>query len=205
MEKELDVEYDQIFIIDCLPEEEREKYKISQDLMQFLADNGIKQETSICRNRPLFMATMKSLEKRAANGEKFALHIISHGDAKGLWIKSTDEDVLWTDLRNFLKEINSHMKGSLIVNMTSCLGLHGIKIVDENEAQLPFFGLIGYSKDLPVGIGKEFNREFYQKMLAGEDISQAVSEIKTTLSDDNFYCISALGYKAIKNTLNRYK
>lgn len=198
----LDVEYDQIFIIDCLTEDQYNNWKISQDLKQYLADNGIQQTASICRNKKLVIATLQHLVRLAAGGTKFCLHIVSHGDENGLWIESTDEDVSWKEFRNFLKNINLSMGGTLTVNMTSCLGLHGIKIVDEKSSMLPFFGLIGYSEDLEVDRGKEINNLFYKKLLDGKQINVAVDEIKTELSDTNLYCISSVGYKAIKNTKN---
>ena len=144
----LDVEYDQIFIIDCLTEDQYNNWKISQDLMQYLADNGIQQTVSVCRNKKLVVSTLQHLAKLAASGTKFCLHIVSHGDENGLWIETTNEDITWYEFRNFLENINSSMGSSLIINMTSCLGLHGIKIVDEKSSLLPFFGLIGYSEDL---------------------------------------------------------
>ncbi len=201
----LEVEYDQIFIIDCLPEEQYNKYEISQDLMQFLADNGIQQSTSICRNKKLVISTLNHLVELSASGTKFCIHIVSHGDATGLWIETTKEEILWEDLRSFLKDINTNMGKTLTVNMTSCLGLHGIKIIDESSETLPFFGLVGYSIDLPVPQAKKINHLFYQKLLDGKQINTAVEEIKTDLSDSNIYCISAIGYKEIKNTLSRHR
>lgn len=201
----LDVEYDQIFIIDCLTEDQYNNWKISQDLMQYLADNGIQQTVSVCRNKKLVVSTLQHLAKLAASGTKFCLHIVSHGDENGLWIETTNEDITWYEFRNFLENINSSMGSSLIINMTSCLGLHGIKIVDEKSSLLPFFGLIGYSEDLEVDRGKEINNLFYKKMLDGKQINDIVDEIKIELTDKNLYCISSVGYKSIKNTSSRYK
>jgi len=145
------------------------------------------------------------LTKLAANGTKLCLHIVSHGDKTGLWIETTQEEVTWEEFRSFLQTINTSMGGTLTINMTSCLGLHGIKIVDENASTLPFFGLIGYSVDLEVDRAKEINHLFYQKLLDGKQINEAVEEIKTELNDNGLYCISSEGFKAIKKTLGRHK
>jgi hypothetical protein len=166
--KQLDAEYDHVFIIDVLPEQEYERFKISQDLMQFLANNGIPQKLSICRNKKLFLATMQYLVRAAAKGEKFALHFVGHGNEQGIGIKTTNEFLPWEDYRMFLNNINSHMNGNLLVNMTSCKGLHGIKIVDVNTLPLPFFGLIGCSKNLKVSKGKQINQLFYYKIIEGK-------------------------------------
>lgn len=73
----LDVEYDQVFFIDCLLEDEHNKWKISQELMKFLADNGIVQTSSICRNKKLVIATLQHILKLASSGTKLCLHIVS--------------------------------------------------------------------------------------------------------------------------------
>ena len=74
--KNLNVDYDYVFIIDCLTEEEYNKWKISQGLSQFLADNGIKQFSSICRNSKLVIATLKYLVKLSKEGAKFSIHFV---------------------------------------------------------------------------------------------------------------------------------
>lgn len=202
--KELDVEYDFVFIIDCLPENERTSFELSKDLMDFLAKNGIQQTTSICSNKKLVIATLNYLNQIAKSGKKFCIHFISHGDKDGLWIKETKEDIYWNEFTTHLNEINNNLSQTLTINMTSCLGLNGIKIINEGDTDLPFFGLIGYSEELEIGRGKRINELFYTKLLDNKKIDEAVEEIKAELSDQNLYCISSMGYKALKNTLNKY-
>lgn len=201
----LDAEYDQVFFIDCLPENEYNEWKISQDLMKYLADNGVVQTSSICRTKKLVIATLHHLLRIAKSGTKFCLHIVSHGDKTGLWVKSTKEDVFWADFTKLLEQINNAMGGTLMVNMTSCLGLHGIKMVDENSENYPFFGLVGYSDDLEVDKGKEINKLFYKKIMDGKEVQEAVKELRDELKDDKLYCMSAQGFKIIKNKLSRHE
>jgi hypothetical protein len=200
----LDTEYDQVFFIDCLPEDEYNNWKISQDLMKYLADNGVVQTSSICRTKKLVIATLHHLHKIANGGTKFCLHIVSHGDKTGLWVKSTEEDIYWEDFTKLLERINQAMGGTLMVNMTSCLGLHGIKMVDESSEHYPFFGLVGYSDDLEVDKGKEINKQFYKKIMEGKEVQEAVTELRNELNDDKLYCMSSQGFKIIKNKLSRH-
>ncbi|WP_299111513.1 hypothetical protein [uncultured Winogradskyella sp.] len=202
--KKLDIEYDFVFIINCLPEKERVKFNISQDLMNFLAKEGVNQFTSICSNKVQVLEVFSYLKKLAKNGDKFCIHFISHGSKDGLWIKETQEDILWSEIRQHFNEINNLLGGTLTINMTSCLGLHGIKIVDENSTDYPFFGLVGYSKDLEVSQGKKINELFYSKLLNNKNVNEAVIEMKQELNDSNLYCISSQLYKAIKNTSNKH-
>jgi len=118
--------------------------------------------------------------------EQNLLHIISLGDKNVLWIKSTNEDVLWTEITELLEKINNAMSRTLMVNMTSCLRLHRIKIVDENSQHYPFLGLIGYSDDLEVEKGKEINKLFYTKIISGREVQQAVTELRQELNDEKY-------------------
>ncbi|MBK7867235.1 MAG: hypothetical protein IPJ75_09730 [Ignavibacteriales bacterium] len=145
--KRLDVEYDFVAIIDGLPDTERIQWKTSDNLTHFLAVNGIEQMSSLCDDKNMFDKSLKYFEALAQNGKKFCLHIICHGNKNGIAInKSLKEMIKWEEFREKLQTINNLMEQKLIVNMTSCYGLHGIKIVDENSAINPFFGLIGPSK-----------------------------------------------------------
>ena len=199
MKKILNVEYDEVFIIDALPVHEYERFQISQELMNFLAKNGIKQRTAKVPNHKAIMEVLQYLVGYAASGAKFCIHFVCHGNNNGLGLKATREMVYWHELQDYLCRINSNMEGQLVVNTTSCFGLHGVKIVDEKSAILPFFGLIGYSQKIKIWKGKLINKLFYAKLLKGKPINVSVEEIKAELSDDHLFCISAAGFHAIKN------
>lgn len=199
--KSLNVDYDYVYIIDCLTEEEYTKWKISQVLMKFLAANGVLQFTSICRNSKLLFSTLDYLVKHSNEGAKFTIHFVAHGNDKGLWVKTANEFASWDRFSTYLKEINKNMDSSLTVNMSSCFGLHGIKIVDPNSDELPYFGLIGYSDKLKVKRATEINLTYYKNLIAGHPINISVEKTKEELKDTNLFCISAEGYKVIKNTL----
>lgn len=203
--KTLDVEYDQVFIIDCLPTNQYDEWKISQDLMQYLADKGVKQTTSICKNKNILNKTFEFLIRLASNGSKFIIHIISHGNIQGLGFKETGEFITWEEFRNHLYNINNKMSDQLMVNMTSCFGIHGIKIVNECSPSYPFFGLIGYESELNVVKAKNINVEFYKNLLLGLSIPDSIEKLKSDLSDNGLYYISTQGYKKIRNVINQYR
>lgn len=203
MQQKLDVAYDEVFIIDSLPDDEYENWQISQELMQLLAGKGIKSQTVRCRSRESLLVTFQYLVGCAASNVKFCLHLVSHGDDTGLWMRTTAEEVIWSELRQYFAEINKSMDDQLTVNMTSCFGLHGAKVVDENSPSLPFFGLIGYSDLLEVPRCKQINSLFYSKLIDGKPINIAVKEIRSELPDDKLYCISAAGYSAIRKAAGK--
>ncbi|MVN23533.1 hypothetical protein [Mucilaginibacter arboris] len=89
----LDVEYDLVFIVDCLSQKDRDDFKISEDLMNFLASKGIKQLQGKCKNKAMVLDTFSYMKKLAETGLKFCLQIVSHGTEDGLWIEENDEDI----------------------------------------------------------------------------------------------------------------
>ena len=206
--KKLDVEYDLVFIIDCLPQEQRNEYKISEDLMAFLASKGVKQLQAKCNNKAMFLETFSYMNKLADSGLKFCLQIVSHGSEEGLWLHETEIDIFWDEFQKQLYDLNKKLSNTLILNMTCCRGLNGMKIIDENAVEYPFFGLIGCNRDLEVGEGRITNEKFYTKLLEGKDISVIVPEIQKEFtesgsSDIFIYCMSSEAYKTIKNVLGK--
>ena len=200
--RKLDIEYDLVFILDCLTQEERDNFKIAEDLMNFLASKGITQNRAKCENKAMVIEAFKSMNKLAETGQKFCLQIVSHGSDKGLWIKETNEFVCWDELRDNLYKLNHKLCNTLIINMTTCKGLNGIKIVNENTNDYPFFGLIGCYRDLYINEGKTVNDLFYNKLIEGKDISIIISEIQRNFklngnTDNVIYGITSQGYKNI--------
>lgn len=199
----LEVEYDLVVIIDCLPEEQKEKYKISSGLMNFLASKGIKQKTLNCSSKKAVFEAFEHL-KTIAKTKKFCLHIVAHGNKNGIGIVETKELVTWNEFNVHLSLLNEKLSNTLIVNMTSCKGLNGIKANDENKRNYPFFGLIGCHRNLKTTEGKFANELFYSKLLEGKNITEIVPEIQSEFKkmgkpDNVIYSISSEGYQKIKN------
>lgn len=198
----LDVEYDFVAIIDCLSEKERSKWNLANDLMDYLAYLGIEQEQSKCDNKKMFLSSMKYFLTRASNGEKFCMHIISHGNKNGIGFKNPIKMILWDEFRKFLYNVNGAMGGKFIVNMTSCFGLHGIKIIDLSLSNFPFFGLVGPSIKIGFKEVKELNKLFYLKQTEGKGIPKVISELNKENGKELLYSITSQGYQTIINATN---
>lgn len=206
----LEVNYDVVFILDCLPQKSRIDYTISEDLVCFFAKNDVRCCLISCDNKKMLFEAFDYMNTFADNGEKFCLHIVSHGTEQGLWIELTDEDVFWVELRTRLYEINKKLDNTLTLNMTSCKGLNGIKIVDESIESYPFFALVGCNRDLYIDEAKLANTLFYSKLLEGKDVSLEIipeiqSEFKNLGMNDNvIYGISSFGYSQILKIKAKY-
>ena len=173
----LDVEYDLVAVIDGLPEAERKKFDMSVSLTDFLGREGLNQQVAKCNTKRGLVRALMHFLRRAAAGEKFCLHFICHGNRCGLYLRAMGEFISWGEFRAFLMKINGAMDGQLVVNMTSCEGLHGIKIVDPNQDDVPFFGLIGPKEKISKPDTTRASEMFYCGQLAGKTIPGVVDEI----------------------------
>jgi hypothetical protein len=205
----LEVEYDLVVIIDCLPKKQQEKYQISSKLMSFLASKGIKQKTLNCNSKKAIIEAFKYLNTLAETN-KFCLQIVSHGNNFGIGIAETKELITWKEFNSYLGLLNDKLSNTLILNMTSCKGLYGIKMNDEAKENYPFFGLIGCNRNLKVVEGKLANELFYTKLIEGKNISEIIPEIqgefkKLGKPDNVIFSMSSEGYKKIKNHIERTK
>src|ERR1017187_3609552 len=139
----LEATYDLVAIIDLLSDQERSDFHVAIDLQAFLSGLQVPWKYLKCGNRDAFFQSISHLAQLADEGKKFCIHLISHGNRDGIGLKTTNEFIAWKDFGDSLRQLNRKVAGTLIVNMTSCFGLHGIKAVDLSEDDLPFFGLIG--------------------------------------------------------------
>lgn len=195
--KPLNVGYDFVAVIDGLSNDERRRLKTSDNLVHFLADNGIEQLLAFCNNKNMLLQSLEYFEKLAENGKTFCLHVVCHGSKKGIGFKTTNESIKWDEFREKLYSINKFMGQNLIINMTSCFGLHGIKIVDAHSQGYPFFGLIGPSQKVGAKKADKINKLFYTMQIKGIQIQDIVKNINKKLGSEQLYCISSEGFKTI--------
>lgn len=191
----LEAEYDGVIIFDCLPQEHRSTLKISDAVIQSLESISVAWRRFNCDTQEEVKANLAILASEAARGEKFVIHLISHGCDEGLTIQ--DRTLRWEDLRPLLQSINEAMEGSLIVNMSSCLGLHGIKIVDPDDERLPFFGVIGSDRLLDYRDAIDLGRLFYVRLHQGGDVDEIVRQVNQNSREGGLSCISSEGFRKI--------
>jgi hypothetical protein len=196
----LEVEYDFVAIVDGLPENERQSCRISDRLKKLVEEMGFSCERADCNTKRGMIAALQHFRDRARSGGKFCLHFVCHGSENGLWIKSTNESIEWRKFRRYMKTINDPMGGSLILNMSTCEGLHGIKIVDTEREDLPFFGLIGVSRILFPDEAIRLNEHFYSRLSAGSPIQEVIREISKDPGGEVLNCITAAGYKRLSKS-----
>ncbi len=194
----LNIEYDSVIVFDLLSPVEREIHKISSSLEELFKNNHIDIIVKYLNNKEEILGALEEILALAKTGKRFIFHFVGHGDRDRLGFKHINEFITWHELSPVLAEINESTRNTLILNMTSCFGVHGIKTVNPLSIDIPFFGIIGYSQELGIEAAKQANDIFYSSIFNGMQINQAVNELKTKMNDNNFHCISSQGYSHLK-------
>jgi hypothetical protein len=199
--KNLDVEYDQIVILDLLSDTERTKWRITTELNTLLTGEKFSTKIINLTNKKELLDALQNLTTEAKSGKRFMLHFVGHGNENCIGFKHTMELISWSELEEPLRILHTATDHTLILNMTTCKGLNVIKAVDHLKEELPFFGIIGYTGDLGFDLVIVANKIFYLSMADGNPIQRVIEEVKKKTSDDNFHCITAQGFAAIKNKI----
>ncbi len=200
--KKLDTEIDFVGIIDMLPPAERQSWDITRELSRFLAGLGVEQKYRECTTNAEVFAVLRKF-RELSKGSGLMLHFVSHGNADGIAFKGSSEALIrWDDLRTYLLAINNELGGTLIVNLTSCFGFEGVRMVKPDDVDFPFYGLIGCEEMLGVDDAKQVNKLFYQGMADGKEIPAVVIEIIKQYSRKVIYGRTAQTQQGMINPKN---
>lgn len=197
--KKLDIEYDQVVVLDFLSETERKKHQITNELESLFNANRIRIMPVYLKNRNDLESILNLLIQLAKIGKRFMLHFIAHGNEDGIGFKETGDFISWNDLEPFLISLNKECENTVVLNMTTCFGLHGIKTVNPFTSNQPFYGLIGYTEKLKIVKGKQANSHFYTSVFNGLQFNEALKALQLQTGDLKFQCITSEGYSFLKN------
>lgn len=100
------------------------------------------EEHLVVSKRCLARALFKMLRSPLRGGERRTiLHVAAHGTPDG--IELTSGDLLpWSSLAQLFRYVNDLVGGRLLLGMSTCHGLHGLKMVS-HRGDLPFGLLVG--------------------------------------------------------------
>lgn len=142
-------------------------------------------------NKQTFTEAIEMVKSIIQNREFPFLHISAHGNENG--IQLTDKTFIkWEELKKILIPINDALSGGLCIGMSSCLGFHACRMAMNLIGKLPFFGLVGPTKEIPFNDIKIAFVTFYYRLLkkrsTGED---AVNAMKIASNNPYFDIILA--------------
>src|ERR1051325_3815323 len=196
-DSKLQTEYSGLVIIDGLEPYERTLSGVSEHLKALLDAEAIPAEIRYCDTADEMRASLTAVAEAAEQGQHVGLHFVIHGNQRGIGFNPNKQLVTWSELSPFLQRINKAMSGQLVVNMSSCYGLHGIKATFGNP--YPFFGLIGSKRAVWPNEAKRINELFYKRQIEGADFNDIVDEVNTSFGEDILNLVSAAGYAKIKH------
>ena len=195
----LKTSYDFISILDGLSDAERKKSCISQKLNDLFTKKSFATRLKNLDSGQDFTKELNELLQLAQTGKRYLIHIVAHGNENGILFgpKSIDANfIAWASILSQLQEIHENTCGSLILNMSTCKGLYGARMVPYN-GKYPFFGIIGAKVSLSSIDAIKANEIMYTKWLTGTPIEKIVPETNNELGKPIIFNLSAEGYRRL--------
>ncbi len=191
---ELNASYDAVFIMDFLPDADRKKYKITDELKQTLDHESLAVATAFPNNKEELILSFNKMRDRAKEGTKYFLQFVGHGCEHGIEVGS--EIVIWEDLAEYLEEVNTLSNNTLLLNMSTCRGLNAVRTT-ASDGKYPFFGVIGATENLAVKHAIQINEKLYKKMMEGKSLQNIIPEINTELNKEVLFIFSTEGFRML--------
>jgi len=186
----LNTEFDEVVIIDLLPESERIRWRITEDLEKDLTSLRFPQYTISCASKKDVFDAFEWCVKHVKE-KNFILQFTAHGNQSGIGLKATSEFIAWKELRPGLTQLNSAMSGNLILNMVACKGIYGTDIQLLEDPADPFFGIVGPLHNIEVAQAKRVSTAFYKEMVTATEIPSIVAGINKAEGSNVLWCISS--------------
>lgn len=174
--RELNTEWDEVLILDLLSGTERIQHRISQDLQDLLSRESLGFRRIDCDTKEEVLEALQGALARAQD-RNCMIHFTAHGNTAGIGNNVGMALINWADLRKPLTDLNKAFNGNLIVNMVACEGISGLEIINIQDAQEPYYALIGPTRTLTFSEAYSVTQKFYQKLIQGKEIPSVVIEI----------------------------
>ncbi len=110
------------------------------------------------------------------------LHFEAHGSCDS--ISFPDDQMRWSDMMLYLRDINHCAQGNLGVVMSTCHGFYALTPLDINNAT-PFFFLMGSQERLYVSQIKINMLAFYKELFFRGDLNAAMEKVEKTFKQYN--------------------
>lgn len=114
------------------------------------------------------------------------LHLSAHGSKEGITL--TDDTLVdWRQLGKYLSPANNVLRGRLLVCMSLCSGLHGIKMAMTCDRQIaPFFAIVGHEGTINWSDCAFAFVTFYHRLFKGASPDEAVRAMKCASGEQGF-------------------
>lgn len=128
------------------------------------------------------------------------LHLSAHGSNGGIGL--TDGTFIsWAELREMLQPLNNAMGGNLLICLSSCFSVSGIRMAMFDGGGHPFFGLVGHPDAAQWADAAVAYTSFYHRLFKGATIDEAVEAMRVASGDQRFMWFRG---RPLKDDWDRY-
>lgn len=188
----LSAEYNAVVILDGLSSLERQSYQDSEQVADFIRSQGVLVEIITCDDTQSYLSEINRLTDNARqDGQRYFLHYECHGTSRG--IKFGNQSITWAKQFKALAELNQAMEGTLVLNLSTCFGIHVAKTT-RLTGNPPFYGVIAPANKIPMKCAAKISKTFYDHFLRGAKINEAVRRANMNFSQEILYCLTSEGY-----------
>lgn len=194
--------FNKIYILESIPSGElKSGFRLYEDVIQQaqMQHGNLSSSYLDIQNKNQFYEGLLLIEKQARKADLYPmLHIDCHGSKSGLMLKS-GEEIVWSELRDYLIGINEACRLNLIITLAACSGAYLIYVAERLD-RAPFCALIAPDHEISAGEGEADFKAFYEtffKTLSGDE---AIVALNRGIIDDHrkyhFFSIEGLFLKA---------
>jgi len=196
-----------VHIVESLaPEELLHDFVPGRALTKYLRLCGVPYQYNNVVDIPSFT---KALDSRIIDGiNDFGvppiLHLGMHGFEHGIQLttqRATGSYYEWSQLSQFLLPIHRYVNNQLIVCMSSCSGIYGQAMANQQtNNEVPFSSLLGFAstvdwRDLALGYSV-----FYRRFQGGGNAEDIIEAVKLASGKPDFGLVNGqLAYQAYEN------
>jgi hypothetical protein len=145
-------------------------------------------------SKDTFFEALKRIRESIRLGAKPVIHFEMHGWEKGIQI-SNNELVLWTEMRDPIRELNILSKNNVVIVMATCKGANLLKLY-KYSAPCPFFAFIGPSTEMDAEELETAYCAFYECLLSERSFAKAVEALTNAIpkNANNYHFTSCYDY-----------
>jgi hypothetical protein len=172
----LDTSYDGIAIIDGLSTADRAQYRDSDKLRALVADidNEFLGPSFEPVGREQYFQAFRQLAKWAREKKRhYLVHLECHGSPEGLVIGS--DTILWEDQVGVLRDLNSAMGGTLVLDVMACNAIYGSRMSALRKSPPTFYGIIGPARLIAMDCAAVVCAAFYRSYFDTLEFNTAIS------------------------------
>jgi len=161
--------------------EERDQAKSTKSLFNDIVKRLCEKRKLLCKyhtvkNKKELLGLLKEISSTKSKNLFPLIHFATHGNEDE--IRLIDERVTWSEIEPIISKINLNSRNNLILVMAVCKGIFAIDFLEKNLDRAPFNIIIGPQKDINYGLLDELLTYFYEDILDGRNIAQALKRMK---------------------------